>query len=295
MNHKTPPVFFLLAIFLLLSTTMIYAQSQGPAPSKRVPSQSKQNIADKQLSNTNSKQTPPNIISSPIVKPHSQAEKEEKHEVSSKQNNNTSRAWWSLSLSNILQLIFDFFLVLFTGLLWHSTHKMWKATNNSVLIATDTVQRELRPYVYLEIKTTAYPPRRPNRHSISLVITNIGKTWAKNLMILQSIIPQEQSNGGDPFDFLKWEKGSIGIIGTVGPRQVIPLQFGAINYFDVKDIASGKTGYDYVAWIKYEDSVSSPPIVWQTQLSQHLNGDIENAISFFPRPTHNCVDEDCPQ
>ncbi len=289
-------LFWLLITFLLLSTTMAYARSQEPIPSKTAASQSKEHITDEQLSKANSKQAPPSMTSSPVVEPHAQAESQEKHEVPSNQKNNTPSAWWSLPLSDILQLGFDFFLVLFTGLLWRSTYKMWKATNNSVLIATDTAQRELRPYVYLETRATQYPPSPAeyNRFSISLVMTNTGKTWAKNLRVVAAVIPQELSYGRDPFDLLEWGKHATKPT-TLGPSQTVPMQFRDVLRSEVPAIATGKSGYDFVAWVKYEDSVSLPFTVWQTQLSQHLNADVEGGISFTMRPTHNCVDEDCTE
>jgi len=125
-------------------------------------------------------------------------------------------------------------------------------------------------------------------------MTNGGKTWARNLRILKQVVPQQQQdNKDDPFDSLKWDENVNPML--LGPEQTVTLQFGEVPAAEIGEIADGKKVYDYVAWVKYEDTVSPKPIIRQTQLSQHLNADHEGGISFAYRATHNCADDDCPK
>ena len=163
--------------------------------------------------------------------------------------------------------------------------------NQTFLITKKSVQQELRPYVYLAIKPRAYPSRHPNRWSVSLVVSSIGKTPPRNLVLIYRRVSQQESRGRDPFDLLKWEGKSPM---ALTPGQEMLLQFGDVSFSTAKEIGE-QFGDDYVAWVKYKDSITDPPVVWQTQLSQHLRGDAEGAIAFAIRGTHNCVDQDCPQ
>jgi len=208
-------------------------------------------------------------------------------------------------------------LMFFTGLLWRAnrmliedgrataarqavdTQESLRIANESAIAARRTAEtmensatRELRAYISLEITARPYPPSDPNRYAISLVVTNRGKTWARNLTLRKAIIKQDLSDKRDPFDVM--EKPAIASL-PLGPGQFLDVQFGDIAYSDVPEIAKRKIRRSYVAVARYEDTVSPTAIIHQTQLSQSLNGDNEGGISFSYLSTHNCADEDCPQ
>ena len=155
--------------------------------------------------------------------------------------------------------------------------------------AQNTAARQLRAYVSLDTQSLSYPPRpeTPNRYAISLVLNNTGKTWARKVVVAKKDVLDSQ---GDPFNFLKWDSGAPIVL---GPGQILKLQFGEIQFSEVPKIHDTTKKHDFVAWVKYEDAVSSEPIVRQTQMSLHLNGDSEGNISFSYNPTHNCAEEDC--
>jgi hypothetical protein len=73
------------------------------------------------------------------------------------------------------------------------------------------------------------------------------------------------------------------------------VQFRDVQFSELLSIASGGLKVFYVAWVTYEDTVSSPPGRWQTQLSQEIIAGFEGDISYRWMPTHNCADEDCQQ
>jgi hypothetical protein len=82
---------------------------------------------------------------------------------------------------------------------------------------------------------------------------------------------------------------------VLGPSQKITLQFGDIDFDEFRLIQEGKNQVYFVALIKYEDTVSSPSRIHQTQLSRQFFADSEGGFSFGNLPTHNCADDDCPK
>jgi hypothetical protein len=185
------------------------------------------------------------------------------------------------------------FTLIAVGVYTCITILLWCNSNQQLATSRDTEKRDLRAYVYLDTKTITYPPgNSPNRFAISLNIKNSGKTWARKLIMINKVVPGAK---GDPFDVLQWgDEASAPAI--LGPDQALSLQFGEVPFGDIPDIADRKMTYDYVVWIKYLDTVSRDPIVWQTQMSLHLIGDKEGTpghISFGFNPTHNCADNDC--
>lgn len=101
----------------------------------------------------------------------------------------------------------------------------------------------------------------------------------------------------EPFDALTKVTHAISEPIVLGPGQNLILQFGEVPFTDLLDVSVGRKVFDYVAWVRYEDVFNSPPVRWQTQLSQRLNADTEGKghISFSYRTTHNCADQDCPE
>ncbi|MDR3498593.1 MAG: hypothetical protein P4L72_05125 [Parvibaculum sp.] len=187
--------------------------------------------------------------------------------------------------------IFTLALTISTILLWQGGEKQAMLLRESIDKAEVSSERQLRAYVYLEIEARPYPPDKPDRYSIVFSITNTGSTWARNIVILRKVITNAATDA-DPFDELKAQKPEGGKI-LLGPGQVLKLQFGDIPTSIVPAIAAKTLTVDYVAWVKYEDTLSNPAILRQTQISQHLNGDAEGGVSFSYRPTHNCADDDC--
>lgn len=181
-------------------------------------------------------------------------------------------------------------LVIFTAGLFAATFMLWKATERLVKGAEDTARRQLRAYVSLSISAKPYPPSDPNRYAISLIVTNGGKTWARNLRIQMEVIAQEPGDGRDPFDLMNQDVRPPMVL---GPGQTLDLQLPDVLRSDVPEIANGNVRHSYIAVARYEDTVSPTVVIRQTQLSMRLNGDTEGGISFGYLSTHNCADEDC--
>ena len=169
--------------------------------------------------------------------------------------------------------------------------KQAAAALKQVQISEDTERQDLRAYVYLETIAESFPRNTPpNRYAISLRLTNGGKTWARNLVLAYDVVRDGRT---EPFDVLDLKKGTKPLV--LGPNQSIAVQFGEVPFKDIRDIVEHRNIQNYVAWVVYYDTVNPTPVRWQTQLSQRLNADLENNISFSYRPTHNCADNDCPQ
>ena len=194
---------------------------------------------------------------------------------------------WSIRTGRGVIVYTIFTAVIMIAAVFTAFYSRWQAST-----ADDSEKRDLRAYVYLDTKTIPYPRNAPNRFAISLNIKNSGKTWARKLIMINKVVPDAK---GDPFDALQWGDEATAPA-VLGPDQTWSLQFGEIPFGDVPDIADRKKVYDYVVWIKYLDTVSRTPVVWQTQMSLHLIGDREGTpghLSFGFNPTHNCADDDC--
>jgi hypothetical protein len=189
---------------------------------------------------------------------------------------------WFLESGIFLLLLFT---LIATSVAACYTRKQW-------LTADDSEKRDLRAYVYLETHTVPFPrDGTPNRYAVALKLTNNGKTWARKLIVSHNVVTTRQP---EPFDTLTWdEKDHAPMI--LGPGQTFELQWGEVSFTDVIDIADGKKWTDYVAAVKYQDTLSPDPIIWRTQISLHLLGDHERHIAFNYLPTHNCADDDCPK
>jgi hypothetical protein len=80
----------------------------------------------------------------------------------------------------------------------------------------------------------------------------------------------------------------------VGPGQSLSLQFPDIQGEEHQEVIDGNLRLYFVAWITYEDVLSDPPVIRQTQLSRKYEADAEGGAAFHWMPTHNCADGDCP-
>jgi hypothetical protein len=167
------------------------------------------------------------------------------------------------------------------------------AANEAVTVAKNNAVRELRAYMSLNITARPYPPSAPNRWAISFVVTNGGRTLARNVQIRQAIVTQGLTDTRDP-----WDVAGMAVMAAppnvFGPNETQGYQFRDVEFSEVPEIAERTFRRSYVAWITYQDVISSPPRVWQTQISRVINGDAEGAVSFGQNPTHNCADDDCP-
>jgi hypothetical protein len=183
--------------------------------------------------------------------------------------------------------------LIFTGGLFLATYKLYTATNALVTGADRAAARQLRAYVYLEVSAGLYPPppAQPNRFAVSLSIVNSGKSWARKLQIRHAVVIDPT---GDPFDPVRLNQTQTNPM-VLGPGQRIDTQLAEILLTDLPLIARGEKRIFYVAWVTYEDALTDPPVIRQTQLSQRLNADLEGIghVSFTWMPTHNCVDDDC--
>jgi hypothetical protein len=183
---------------------------------------------------------------------------------------------------------------IFTASLAFATFALFWATRNLVDDAADSSARQLRAYVYLELEAKKYPTGNPDRMGVSIVATNGGKTWARNLTFRGARIPREPNVAYDPWDRVKWDELATQPM-VLGPGQIFRLQLGDIPFSDLPAIVKGEMGFDYAVWARYEDAVSTSSATHQTQLSQRFGADKDGGTSFAFLPTHNCADDDCPK
>lgn len=277
-------------LLLLTALTLAgngFAQSQVPPPTPGISSDGPQPQATNEDKNpasnqSGSGQTPP------VIKTDDPNQAKNKPAGIPREGNQQTTpewwlsAWWPSS---------EGWLAIWTLGLFGATVILACATFRLVRDAKDTAERQLRAYVSLHISSRNYPSIHPNRHAVSLFVTNGGKTWARKLRIKMGIISQEDCAGRDPFDLLPQDEKSPLVL---GPGQVLELQFGDIQRTEVPNIVNGTIGRYFVALATYEDTMSQSKVIRQTHLSCRLNGDQEGGISFGYLPTHNCADDDCP-
>ncbi len=125
-----------------------------------------------------------------------------------------------------------------------------------------------------------------------MTVKNSGSTWARNLKVKHGMVVDPKID--DPFAVLEWDKITANPI-ILGPGQEIGMQFGELSGGELQNIIIDNRKVFFVAWITYEDVLSDPPILRQTQLSRRFNADAEGGVSFSWMPTHNCADDDCPK
>jgi hypothetical protein len=189
---------------------------------------------------------------------------------------------------------------IFTGLLAFATLFLFFATRNLVSDARDTAQRQLRAYVYAEVVPSKYKakPDEPWIWAISIFLKNTGQTWARNVVVFKSVVPREFGKRDyDPWDRAKWNDDDADPT-TLGPGQTRTLQFHTIDPADIPSYVEGaekRVGIDFVVHVEYEDTVSDPSVIHQTQVAQRFRADGQGAVSLDFLPKHNCVDNDCPE
>ena len=184
-------------------------------------------------------------------------------------------------------------LAFFTGTLWWSTDKLWQVTNKTLRHAERTTQRQLRAYVWIELTMVRYPPHRPDRIGVGFKVTNSGQTWARNLVIRKAVISRDFKAKYDPWDRAKWEGDNSPMV--LGPNQSMNLQLTDIWLTDIPGVLLGDKGFDFAIWATYNDTLTDPPVMRQTQLSQRFAADQHGGTSVAYLPTHNCADDDCPK
>ncbi len=211
--------------------------------------------------------------------------------------NETYKSYTCKKIANYSCLIWEWIkkfsepITIVTLLLFGATVALYLATRDLVHDAQHTAERQLRPYVWVEMTTVKYPPKAPDRIGIGFRITNSGQTWAQNVTIRTAIIPRQFNVEYDPWDRAQW-KVSPPIV--LGPRQPLGLQLDNIWLVNIPAIFRDEKGFDYAISITYDDIVTQPPTLRRTQVSQRLNADKEGGTSFGYLPTHNCADDDCP-
>jgi len=265
------PIKIVLLCACLLVTVSSYGQTPTPVVPTDKPNQHNSSPHENPATDTRGTEETPLIIK--VLPP---ANNEEPTNNSSKNKKSESADWWWDKSPEIL-------LALATIGLWIVTWQLVKG-------AQDTAKRQLRAYVWLDTFIKPYPSVNPDCYAVSLIVTNGGKTWARNLTIQKDMIQQELGDESDPFDLMEQP---IGLPMVLGPGQTHELQFGVVERPDVQKLAKGEIRRAYVAVARYQDTLS-PAIIRQTQLSRRLNGDMQGGVSFGWLPTHNCADEDCP-
>ena len=275
----------LCALLIFTVETGFPSEPPAPTPGKdgqkhEQPNQEKNQIAKN--GNHPAKQSP-----SPINQPQPPQTGNVPTNTGGKSGDKTTTDWWLVCFTAVLAgvAVLQFFALIaqavYMGIALSRTRK--------------TVEKELRAYITLETDIRAHVPTKttyanPKRHTVSLIVHNRGKTWARHLRIQTAIVRNPK---GDPFDEVKQDPNSKSPI-VLGPNQRMDLQIEDIEDAELPKIWHEEALKIYVvAWITYEDTVSSTRKTWQTQLSQRINADSEGRTSFSWMPTHNCADDDC--
>jgi hypothetical protein len=217
-----PVIFFILSISL---TALCQSQKPSPGPPIGV-RQEKPDKATQKNSATEEIQKYPDDLLSPIVKRESVRAENEKKDDAKPRNYVSANKDPVKFLIKYAQIIFDFFLVVFTGLLWNSTKKMWRATRSaaeaaqntarsaveSTLIANDgnTISRDAmvaaqRPWISLDITIVGpltYDSGKLGEREwhipIQYQLRNMGKTPAINVSFSAKIVPLVFKNKSSP-------------------------------------------------------------------------------------------------
>jgi hypothetical protein len=228
-------------------------------------------------------------------------EKEACYQAAKKASRDTGecKSFWEKTTSEPVAL-FTLVLAFSTVGLWIATIALYRSTKSQLVHAEGTAVRELRAYVYLRLEKRIYPPDAPhNRYAVHLSVINGGKSWARDVRLRKAIMVDKtglQAPTKDLFDATElWTQETEPMV--LGPGEQFDIQFGDIWFTELSDLETRKKVYYYVAWVTYEDALTNPPMLRQTQLCRMLGADTEGIghISFAWMPTHNCVDEDCPQ
>jgi hypothetical protein len=175
-------------------------------------------------------------------------------------------------VSAIFIAAFTVILAVATGFLYYATRDLVKGNARNSLAEASSAAREVESLC-------------------DVTIVNSGKSWARNLQIRMKRV---ENPSGDPFDVAALEKTKTARM-VLGPGQQYDLQFEDVWLTELPDIKSGARKIFYVAWITYEDALSDPPVLRQTQLSRQLAADLEGIghVAFSWMDTHNCADDDC--
>jgi hypothetical protein len=191
-------------------------------------------------------------------------------------------------------------LVLFTAALFAATTCLALATRSLVRDGEDTSERQLRAYVHLGIIAFQWPTekrdesdkitQKPDRYGVTLNVTNSGRTWARNLVVrTQRVAEISKNNVWDSVDWKNIREESI----VLGPGQNLPLQLPNIFLTEVPEIAQRSKGYEYFAWITYDDAFDPGR---NTQIAMSVDaGSPYGEIAFGYLAGHNCADDDCPK
>jgi hypothetical protein len=178
-------------------------------------------------------------------------------------------------------------LAVITGGLAVYTALLWRSTSALVGDAKDTSQHELRPYVYFDgPKTRPWPESDPNRVSAFAYVTNSGRTWAGNLIVQSAVVRLKPEETVDPFEFVDWSTVDSPPI-VLGPSHKIDLQLGDVAFREFEAIKRGDPLVFFVARLRYDDSITIPNTIRETQISHRFTVDTENGWSFLAQRTHN--------
>ena len=140
-------------------------------------------------------------------------------------------------------------LTVVTLLLFGATTALYWATRNLVHDAAQTAQQEMRAYVYLTITAKKFPSelkdetgkiiQKPDRYGITLNLINAGKTWAQNLVVRMTHIPQTGED--DRWNTINWKELEDKPF-TLGPNQQIGLQLDNVWFVICQTSSAARWG-----------------------------------------------------
>jgi hypothetical protein len=168
-----------------------------------------------------------------------------------------------------------------------------EATWDSVTLAKDTAERQLRAYVFLD---TINLPRFNNSgpHHIQIAWKNTGGTRTRRLIAKVSHAVLDLSKQPlDTFDFHD-EPDAQTFYGLIGPNQSVnppPIPVCDIHLVGDEDLALLIWG-----WVEYQDVFSTTIRRTEFGFRVWIEGDImlgNRLIRFEPTEKHNAADEDC--
>lgn len=169
----------ILSVLLIASLSLGNGEAQLQ-PSKNVPQgQTKKitNVPPKKESDSRENNSPP--VTAPLSIPNdSKSMKETQY------SENSGTDFWSFKFTDVMVILFNLLLAVFTGLLWWSTKKLWKETKNSAdaaLLTAKNMQTTERAYVkmsHTDPGLVFIKGETTESYKVEVKIENCGKTPA---------------------------------------------------------------------------------------------------------------------
>lgn len=210
-------------------------------------------------------------------------------------NNNDKETFWQKATS-VPVAVFTLILTVFTGILAWATYFLWKATQQLVIGAESTSERQLRAYVTLD-RIVTHKVTTDDGHIASIsfrpVFVNSGQTIARKVAYYTTI---DRFFIGETPDAKFSTMPEESVISTIiGPDQV---EFGPatdeIKAVDFVELIRHRVTILVYGAVSYTDVFEEPR---RTEFSaffdagNHSDGSRE--IIFTKTAEHNSADEDC--